>query len=50
MKRALRKIGSREVITPRRHPELAFLAKADFGMTGWELNELMDQGRKAQVR
>jgi hypothetical protein len=47
MKRALKKIKDRAIIAPRRHAELAFLAKADLDMTDWALDGLLDQGRKA---
>lgn len=47
MKAALGKLGKREIKSPRRHPELDFLSKADLNMTGWHLDGLMDQGRKA---
>ncbi|EIW73298.1 hypothetical protein TREMEDRAFT_67315 [Tremella mesenterica DSM 1558] len=45
--RALHKLANRSIISPRRHPELAFLAKADLHLTGWKMTELTDQGRKA---
>lgn len=47
MKRALKKIKDRRITVPRRHAELAFLAKADLDMTGWKLDGLLNQGRKA---
>ncbi len=47
MRTSLQKIADRRGSLPRRHPELAFLDKADLAMTGWKFDELMDQGRKA---
>lgn len=44
---SLAKLRDREVKQPRRHPELGFLSKVDYAMEDWELNGLMDQGRKA---
>ena len=47
MRSALEKIANREVVYPRKHAELAFLTKADFNMTGWKFDHLLNQGRKA---
>jgi len=47
MKEALGKIARREIGYPRKHAELAFLAKVDFGLTGWKFDHLLNQGRKA---
>lgn len=44
---ALGKLRDREVNVPRRHPEYAFLEKADFDLKDWTFDGLMDQGRKA---
>jgi hypothetical protein len=44
---ALDKLRDREVHIPRRHPEFAFLEKADLSLKGWTFDGLMDQGRKA---
>lgn len=46
MQKTLDKLAKREIETPRRHAELAFLSKADMKMTGWQFDHLMDQGRK----
>ncbi|GFZ50736.1 hypothetical protein JCM24511_08494 [Saitozyma sp. JCM 24511] len=50
MAESLNKLINREIITPRRHPELAFLARTDLTMSGWQFDQLMDQGRKAAWR
>ncbi|KAK4686161.1 hypothetical protein P7C73_g3973, partial [Tremellales sp. Uapishka_1] len=50
MQDALDKLANRTVRLPRRHPELAFLAKADLQMTGWEFDGLMNSGRKESWR
>jgi hypothetical protein len=44
---SLDKIANRQIRFPRHHPELAFLAKADFKMTDWHFDQLTNQGRKA---
>jgi len=44
---ALDKLRDREIRVPRRHPEYAFLDKADLSLKGWTFDGLMDQGRKA---
>ncbi|ORY34332.1 histidine phosphatase superfamily [Naematelia encephala] len=50
MQQALAKLENRGVDVPRRHPELAFLSRADLKMEGWKFDQLMDQGRKAAWR
>lgn len=47
MQKSLTKLKGRVIKSPRRHPELDFLNKADLDMTGWRFDALMDQGRRA---
>lgn len=49
MRKTLIKLRDREIKSPRKHPEVEFLAQADLNMTGWKFDKLMDQGRKALV-
>lgn len=47
MQKALDKLKTRTITSPRRDDELNFLNQADLDMKGWRFDELMDQGRKA---